>query len=166
MAKFIDISLVGDAKLQADLKALPIAIQRKLIRKGMRTAGNIELKAAKEAAMSFSKGAEGRLDEPFMPKIAKGLKLRALKRSRKGFGVRIVTPTREELGLAPTRKGYPPTHIEFGTGASKKGGTKVMRPALPYMRRSFDMNEQRMYDAIAEDVREGIAQFNAGGMPS
>jgi len=157
MAKFIDISLVGDAKLQADLKALPIAMQRKLVRKGLRVAGNIHLKAAKAEALAFSKGAEGRLDAPFMPQVAKGLKLRALKRSRKGFGVRIVTPTREELGLPPGRKGYPPAHIELGTKRSA---------ALPFMRRPFDVNEPAMTQAIAADVSEGIRQFNAGGLPS
>lgn len=156
MASFIDIRALNDAKLQADLKALPVALQRKMIRKGMRTAGNIGLKAAKAAALGYSKGAEGRLDEPQMPKVAKGLKLRSLKRSRKGFGLRYVTPTREELGIPAKAKGYWPAHAELGTKRS---------PALPFMRWSFDRNEPQMTEAIRADVSEGVAQFNAGGLP-
>ena len=153
MAKFIDISLIGDAKLQADLKALPIAIQRKLVRHGLRIAGNIHLKAAKQAALGYTKGGEGRLDEPQMPKLAKLLKLRSLPRSRRGFGVKIVTPTREELGIPPTRKGYWPAHAELGSRRN---------PALPFMRWPFDANEPAMTKAIADDVNGSIAAFNAG----
>lgn len=156
MAKFIDIRAIGSEKLQADLKALPMAMQRKLIRGGMRKAGNIGLKAAKQAAISYSKGAEGRLDEPQMPKLAKGMKLRALKRSRRGFGLRYVTPTRAELGIPATTKGYWPAHAELGTKRA---------PALPFMRWSFDRNEPQMTEAIRADVSDGIAQFNAGGLP-
>ena len=147
-ANFIDISrLHGAEELQADLKTLPIAIQRKLLRKGLRTAANIHLRAAKAEALAFSKGKEGRLDEPFMPKVAKRLKVRALRRSRKGFGFRVVTPTREELGLPPGRKGYPPAHVELGTRKSA---------ALPFMRRPFDVNEPRMTRAISDSIREAI----------
>lgn len=147
MARFVDISLIGDAELQAALRELVPAVQRKIVRKGLRVAGNIHLKAAKAAAQNYSKGTEGRVDDPFMPKVAKLLKLRSLKRSRKGFGVQIVTPTREELGLPPERKGYPPAHIELGTAKT---------PALPFMRWAFDQNEPRMTEAIADSVREGI----------
>lgn len=154
MVKAVDIRLLGDKPLQRAFRRLPITVQRKLARKGLRAAGKIHLQAAKSAALAFSKGAEGRFDEPLMPKIAKGLKLRALKRSRRGFGVRIVTPTREQLGLGPNVRGYPPAHIELG--AVHTSGKQL--PALPFMRAPFDQNKEKMLAAIRGSLRDGLRE--------
>ena len=66
--RFVSIELLGESELQAQLKALPYVVQRKIVRKGLRNAGKIHAAAAKAKALSLSKGKEGRLDEPFMPK--------------------------------------------------------------------------------------------------
>jgi len=148
------VVLKGHRELARDLGKLPTKVQRKLMRKSLRNAAKLQMADSRTAALGYSKGAEGRLDAPFMPKLAKGLKVRALKRSRKGFGYHVITPTRAELGIPPHYKGYAPQHIELGTHKA---------PALPYLRWPFDKNKARYEGMILDDINALIEEFNRGG---
>lgn len=111
----IDISMLGDKKLQRQLSKLPARVEKRIVRKALRAAARPVLRAAKQKC-PVDTGA-----------LKKGLKIRARKRSRKSFGVDVSTPTREKLGIASDSKWYYPALVEYG----------YVRKGITYAARSF-----------------------------
>ncbi len=132
MANFIDISVLGDQALQKKLKRLETKVQRKIVRKAMRAAFKPVHQAAKRYAASITNPANA--TETAL-KISRGLKLRAAKARRGSFGVRVVTPTRAEMGIPPKSRWYSPAHIELGTKKVK---------ARPYLRNPLESMKGRV----------------------
>jgi HK97 gp10 family phage protein len=134
-AKAVSIDFIGDKGLARALKRLPITLQKKIVRPALRKGFKVVFDASKAAAPV----GEGRLKRK--------LKLRATKRSRGGFGVRIVTPPREQLDIPPGAKGYYPAHIELGTQTVA---------ARPFLRSSFDAHKDRAVKIIAREIAAGL----------
>jgi len=135
MAKFIDIQMIGDKELQRKLRELPIAMERKIVRKALREAARPVLAAAKALAPVLT----GRMKA--------GMKLRAEKAKRGHFGVQVVTPTRKELGIAGDDPYYYPMAVEVGT---------AKMPAHPFMRPALDANREKGIAIAAREIRAGI----------
>lgn len=133
--RFINIELLGEPELQRKLDALDRKVQRKVVRKAIREGAKPVLAAAK-AKVPVDTGA-----------LKAGLKLRALKRSRTGFGVYIRTPTRAELDIPDDDESYYPAVVEYGAEFS---------PPQPYMRPAMDENRDRATAKITEVLRTGI----------
>lgn len=153
MARPALVVATGFEQLDAKLRAMPAALQRKLVRGGLRRAIN---RCAKEyqrivKAEAFDTGV-----------LAKAAKPKALKRSRKRFGFALLIEreklfaqyARKHEGKAPhPAKGkkepfYYPAAIEFGTPT--QSAIKPMRRAL------YDSSDiYRAY--FAADIREFIA---------
>lgn len=137
MAGFVDIRLLGAPELQAQLKALPLKVQKKLLRQGMRKAG----KLVRDEAQRLVPVDTGELKQ--------SLKVRALLRGRGSFGVRIMTGTRSELGIDPDAQGYYPASVEFGSRT---------QPAQPYLRAAADAKREEVFSIMRESVRAGIRE--------
>ncbi len=138
----LDAKLVGDLKLTKAFNNLERSIRGKIARKALRAGGKVVLKEAKKQAAA--------VDDPTTPsdimkRVARLLKLRAMKRSRKHIGVRIMTPTREQLGIE--RDHYPPAHIELGTSKT---------PAHPYLRNSLKSQKLAAMGAFRRELWAGI----------
>lgn len=137
MAAFIDISLLGDKELQTKFRLLPIKVQRKLLRQGMRKAGKLVRDEARRL-VPVDTGA-----------LKKSLKVRAAIRKRGSFGARIMTGERAELGIDPGASGYYPAVVEFGSKT---------QPAQPYLRAAADAKRDEVFSIMRGAVRDGIRE--------
>ena len=134
MAKII---LSGVPELDRKLKLLAANMANKITRGALRTAGKQLLEKTKAAAPVDT----GRL--------RKGLKLKALKRSRTRSGVMIQTPSREALGIKPGDKSYYPAAVEFGT--DKKA-------ANPFMRGTAQKEKPMVVAVFKREVAAGVQE--------
>lgn len=137
MAGFVDIRLLGAPELQAQFKLLPLKVQKKLLRQGMRKAGKL-LRDEAQRLVPVDRG-----------DLKKSIKVRALLRGRGSFGVRIMTGTRSELGIDPDATGYYPASVEFGSRT---------QPAQPYLRAAADAKREEVFSIMRESVRAGIRE--------
>ena len=165
MAKAVDIGvfLQGDAELAAKFRLLAFAVQKKVSRPALRIGAKLIADSVKRHVPRVT----GKRTDV----IRKNIRIRAIRRSRTGIGLRILTPWRSELHLArlknlnPNRfgfrlyqkpiaveKGYYPAAIEFGT-------TKT--PAIPFMRPGFAAAKGSASIAIREGIRAGIERLAA-----
>jgi HK97 gp10 family phage protein len=135
MARF-DLSLLGDSALAARLAALPEKTERKVLRQAMRRAGQPILQAARSNANRRS----GRM--------ARSIKLRALRRRKGRIGVAIQTGTRLELGIGADDQYYYPAIVEFGDG-------ETHRP-YRFMRRALDANRATSMQRLRVEIGQGI----------
>ena len=137
MAKFVSIEVLGDKALQRKLKAIPIALERKIVRKALREAARPVLATA-QALVPVESG-----------KLKKGLKLRALRKQKRGqFGVQVRTPTHDELGTPyGLRAYYYPAHLELGHGNVA---------GRPFLRNALDSNRTTSTAIAAREIRAGI----------
>ena len=135
MPGFIDISLIGDKVLQRKLKRLPIATQKKIVRKALREGGRPVLAAAQQNVPVRS----GRTKA--------SLKLRARKAKRGSFGVDVRTGTRAELGIPENDPSYYPFSVEYGHGNVA---------AQPFMRPAMDDNRDKALRIIGKELGAGI----------
>lgn len=125
--RFINISLVGDKKLQKTLKKLALKDQKKLVRSELRKAAKPILR---DTIANAPKTAESSGD------LKKSIKLRAIKRSRNKIGVRIVAGA-ETGSEALKRLGYA-TYTEWGS--KNQAAQKFMRKAVDRGRQKFDQD--------------------------
>lgn len=112
-----DFSALGDKELVRRFEMLRGNMQKKYGRKALRAGAKVVQKTAKQRVPVRT----GRLK--------KGLKVRALKRSRKHFGVGVVTPPRASLGLW-SDGGYYPAHLAWGWKATKRRAKAQPRPSV------------------------------------
>lgn len=131
----VDFTLIGMPELRAKFLALPLVLQRKVVRQASRDIVKNWRDAAAAAARRLTSPAN---DTRLMLEVARGLKVRAIKRSRRFVGTRLVTPERGLLGR--TLKGrirsrysqwYPPAHVHLGRRAK---GSRRGVAAKPYLR--------------------------------
>lgn len=147
MARVVDISAIGGPELREAFARLERNTANKVARKGMRVVGRLLLDATR-ALVPFKSG-----------RLKRSLKLRALRRSRKGFGVRVATGSPDQLGLRADRTGYYPMSQEAGW--KERDGT--VHPARPYLRRAFDENKERMATMLADEIGKAIdEEWNRG----
>jgi len=135
MARRIDLSLLGDKRLERQLKRLPVIAQRKVVRRAMREAAR---PVQAEAERLAPRGETGRMAATIKIKAAKG---------KAGLGVVVQTGTREELGIAADDPYYYPFAVEYGHGDV---------PAHPFMRPAMDNMRPTAMAIVARVVRERL----------
>lgn len=135
MSKFVDIQVSGGAELQAKLRKLDLALQKKIVRKALRKAWRPVL-AATIAKVPVDTGA-----------LRAGIKLRALKARKGNFGVQVMLPRRDELDIDNSSPWYYPAILEYGhENAAPR----------PFLRPAFDENRDRALNIFADEVSKGI----------
>ena len=138
VGQLVDIEMLGDKKLQRTLNRMDLRVQAKGMAKALRAGGKPILADAKARARAAHNPATPSTN---MLKVARGLKLRKAKGRRRGvIGMRILTPTKAELGIPEGSKWYYPAHVELGSGPTKRGRPAV--PAIPYMRGALHAGRQ------------------------
>ncbi|MGE0857796.1 MAG: HK97-gp10 family putative phage morphogenesis protein [Gammaproteobacteria bacterium] len=142
MAKLIDISQLGDKRLQKKLDKLDKRVQKAIVRRGLRKAAKDVLESAR-AIVPVDTGA-----------LRDGLAVKALKPKRGSFGVQVVTPTRAELGIPADAKGYYPAVVEYGSD-------KRNLPPRPYLRPALDQNREKGKRTVADSIRAEVAKTKA-----
>lgn len=137
MAGFVDITLLGAAELQQQFKLLPLKVQKKILRQGMRKSGKLVRDEARRL-VPVDTGA-----------LKQSLKVRAAPGKRGTFGIRIMTGERSELGIDPDAQGYYPAAVEFGTKT---------QPAQSYLRAAADAKREEVFALMRESVNAGIRE--------
>lgn len=142
----LSIGAVGGPTPNALFEGLSKAMEKKIARRATRAGATVVLNAARSIVGKRT------------GKLARGLRVRALKRSRKRFGHKVVTPTREYLGIAKDAKHYYPAVLEYGT----KGGrpwksdprkrTKARAPH-PFMRPALKNNQGAVLEAVRSTIK-------------
>ncbi len=131
MARKGAVIVTGEKAIDKKLRKLEPKIQKKVVKKALRAAVKEIILPDAKAAAPIDSG-----------KLEKSLTVRALKRSRKGFGFAVVT--REIKG----------TDTPF-YGQFHEFGTKYIR-ADPYLRPAGYGNEQKVRARLAEGVRKEL----------
>lgn len=132
MPRFIDISQLGDARLQKRLDQLDKRVQKAIVRRGLRKAAKDVLDSAR-ANVAVDTGA-----------LRDGLAVKAVKPKRGVFGLQVATPTRAELGIDAEAKGFYPAVLEYGS---------ENHTARPYLRPALDENREKARATIAASIR-------------
>ena len=135
----VSVNFKGDKKLLRAMKSIEkqtTGSSKKFLRRAMREGLRPVLKEAKRRAAAVTSDAN---ETELMRAVSRGLKIRAMKRSRKHFGLRIVTPPRNKLGLPPySKRGpgrfYAPAHVELGTKRNR---------ARPFLRGALEAKKTR-----------------------
>lgn len=141
MSIAIDFEFLGLPKLKRAFDLLPDVVGKKIVQSAIRKAAK-PVKAKAESLIPRGP------DKPQGQHLADvGLKIKSMRRSRSGFGVLIVTPSREELGIDPKEKGFYPVHLELGHGNV---------PAHPYMRDAMDSMRDQTRLKIGAEIIKGI----------
>lgn len=121
MSDFIDISILGDKKLQRKLRRLELAIQKKIVRQSI----NRAMLPVRNKAKQYVPVDSGRLRDS----------IKRVSRTRRGkASARVVTGTRAELGIPSDAKGYYPAAIEYGT--RKQSAQSFLRRAMTELKNS------------------------------
>jgi len=136
MPATVDISLLGDKRLQRKLERLVVAAQKRVIRSALRKGGHI-LRDEAKALCPVRTGA-----------LRKSIKVRAIKGKRATIGVVVASGTREELGLKAADYYYPAA-VEFGTGNA---------PAHSFLRAARDAKRDEVIEVIKREIGEGITR--------
>lgn len=138
---FVRIDVVGDKRLARLLRKLDFNVQKKAVRRALRTSAEIVLQASKAAAPVDT----GALRDTL--RILSGL---SRADSKKGLiGARVVTGTRQRLAAAAKRPSiiedeyYYPTIVEY--------------KQHPFLRRTADENFHRVVAQFARELRAEIA---------
>lgn len=141
------LDLEGHKELERAFKRLEGPMQGKATRSAMRRAWKV-VHAAATAKVAVLTG-----------RLKAGLKLRATKTKRGAggsvFGVRVLAPYRDQLGIADSAKGYYPFSLEFGR-RTKSGARVGMRP---FMRPAFDETKDRAYSTFRTELGTEIGKL-------
>jgi HK97 gp10 family phage protein len=130
----IDISILGDKKLQKKLNKLIDKDAKKIVVQSVRTGANI----VKERAQSLApQGKTGRLKS--------GLRLRTSTR-RNRLAVFIQTKKRSHFNIAANSKFFYPAIVEFGAPRSNI-------PANSYLRRAMEERRERALTVIRRNIK-------------
>lgn len=139
MEQMIDVvaKMQRNEHLTKQLNNLPYSLAKKIMRKAARKAA----KPLLDAARSFAPVKTG--------KLRKGIKIRAIKRKRSSLvvGVKVQTPTREELGIPEDAAHYYPAVMEYGSANI---------PARSYMRNAKDASEGEVFKIYQVEIQKLI----------
>lgn len=154
------VTIEGDRELEREFNELPEKLRRTVFRKAVRASARPVLEAARQNLHA--------LDNPLTDRrstyaLARTLRIRAIKRSRRKVGVHILTGTREELGIPPKAKGYWPAALELGH-FDHRSNTKVAPRS--YLRKAL-LEKETFVKAIMEvEIRRLIpVEMAKKGMP-
>lgn len=137
MAKRGAVLVSGDKELDRKLQVLEPRVQKKVARKGLRSAGKLIQQHAKANLSRNSNVNTGELQ--------KGIKVRAAKRSRSSIGIVIATTERRKAS---------PKGNRFG-GAQLETGTKFVT-AKPFLRPAAYDREDQIKKLITDSISDAI----------
>jgi HK97 gp10 family phage protein len=160
----VDISLLGDRKLERMLKRLQPNVQKKVVRKATREgAKTIAAEAKRNAPVQFGGAMRnkqtGRFEtSQYQPggqvgkpgELRRGIKVRAIP-GLGNIGHYARTGTREEMGISESSKWYYPAHVEFGHTSR---GTTV--PANPFLRNAADSKASSVLGRMHRRIWQGV----------
>lgn len=152
MGKPVTIKIEGLQRLENKFRSLSRAIQRSIIKRGLKAAGEPMLKRAKELVAVDSGN------------LKKQLKLKQAPRSKFSFqGIKIGTSEQiiKDPATGEKTKINRAAHahlVEFGTGPRfhKDGSPTGQMPALPFLRPAYDENEANSINRFAAIVGPAI----------
>lgn len=165
----LELSLVGDKELEKALHALEAVVQKRVMTKALRVIAKQVLTDAK-ALVPVDSGW-----------LKRNLKVRAMKRSRRRFGIQVVLPlmgqwddhkkarskkdkAREAVGMAKAQgPGNRAMHVEFGT--RNMAARPYLRPALNKQRqgnRGLKNIGAVLWEELAKEAKKQAAK-NPGG---
>lgn len=133
------LDLLGDDELTKDLARLEFKTQRSVVKKAFRRGMKIVLQRSQQLV-------------PVKTAVLKNsLKIR-VSSSRKGVNARVVTGTRDKLGIPADAKFYYPAVIEYGSPS---------RNIAPhsFMRKAMDEKRSQALTRIKQDIRHGIVRL-------
>jgi len=140
------VTFDGDKELEAAFNALALGAQKKVFRPALRVGGKVILTSIK-ARVPRKTG-----------NLAKSIKLRASRRSRKRIGVAvfvdkaILARRKQPKNPKPDRReGWHPAHLELGYVRNTKKGTFVV-PPKSFIRAGFDAVKEQALAAIEAEV--------------
>lgn len=143
-AKVLEVKLLGDKELEMKLNSMVPKLQKKVLRPALRkVAKKIVLPQVRKNLASI------RVTGKHTIPLSKNLRVAAVRRSRKSFGVVIKTPERDKLGIKGRH--YYPSAIEFGT-------RKV--PAKPYLRSAIPQTKDEAFALLRKEVTTGLKKIN------
>lgn len=126
MAQLFNLSITGDKELQFKMNSLANKLQKKVFRKALRAAAKESQKRVKQMLKSESEDGRGAM--------AKGLKIKSMKRSRGRVGITIRSATRGDLAAKypgiSFKRGYYPAVQEYGSKKRKIKAKHTMKRGL------------------------------------
>ena len=135
-----NVVVTGHKELDATLATVEPKIQKKVVRKGLREAGKLIQAAAK--------GNLGRNGNVESGELQKGIRVRAMKRSRSRIGVQVVTTERKVADKSGNR---------FG-GGQLEVGSKRQR-AQPFLRPAGYDNKDSITQKVVASVKSVLAEL-------
>ena len=138
---------IGGMKgFQELLHALPRNPGKAIMRKSMRKSLNSILWYVKAITPVLKDDKQGRIRGA----LKRHMKVRALKRSRKGFGYQILMPLRVQLGIKENEKYFYPTVVEYGDHDT---------PPHSFLRRGWDAKEAAAIKMLEDLIWDGIDEY-------
>lgn len=144
MAAPFEFDLSGSEELQRLFDEFEPRIAKGALRKAMRRGINLIFQHIKSITPVLQYDKKGRIRGA----LKRHLKVRAIARSRRRFGVQIMTPTREQLGVDAKEKGYYPLHVEEEFGGKDS-----------YLRRGWDQREKAAVAVIEHELGAEIERL-------
>ena len=147
----VDISMLGDKELQRKLNRLTGPRAKAVVRQAIRKS----VKRAQKRMVAKLSGAPVNVDTGRLRAAIGSNKIENAS-SRYVVYLGVPMPTREELGIAPSEKGYYPYSLEFGY-VHGLTGEKIR--AYPWIRPSIDETEDSEKAQIGRDIGKGIERL-------
>lgn len=137
----VTVEILGDEELRRKLRGL----RRQELRRPLSRAARAEARKVLLTARSVVPVDTGAL--------RRGLRVRAIRRSRRRIGFQVQTPKRRKLGI--TRSGYYPSAVEYGFRHARSGRQV---PARPYIRPAFERNVEAAKRAMRSEATRVVTQ--------
>ncbi len=148
----ITMKVKGFTKLEKQLRALPLKMEKKIIKKAVRAGQKKTLAKARSNAKTLIGGEMGNL-------IARNTKIKIYKKKRKGYfglGVELLPDPAFIHINADGGRNFIPTAIEFGHGSGKDDA------AIPYMRNAHETTRRSSLSALVKELRKGLLESFKG----
>lgn len=150
MALGIDIRVLGDKRLTRAFNKLPDVSKKKLVKKVFRESGKRTVVKIAAAIRQAGLVRTGRMAGSYGKRTGR---IKALPRRYKDrIGVTIVDPTRQELDIPMSARGYYPYVHEFGVGGS--GAVSFIRATVDAVASTeLSLMTARMATIIEKDFK-------------
>lgn len=141
----VDLSVLGDRKLDRALRRLEIRVQKKIVRAVFREHARKRIRPRIVANLS---GSPVGVDTGLLREAFSKAKIRASsRRPQELVRIGVVWPTRDELQIPADAKAYYPTAVEYGHSGA---------PAYPYLRPAIDRYARLDRARIANALKRRI----------
>lgn len=140
----VDITILGDKKLQRKLKGLTPALQKKALRKALRAGAKIVAATARQMAPKRT-GA-----------VKRSIKVKAMKRSRGRLGVQVVTG--EGWFIGPE---FYAAFVELGHHIGRRGlgGQRTHVPGSGFLRKAARQQRGAALGAIRDELARAVTEL-------